>query len=123
MAAALPQMLTANRLKDGDVLYWKAGAWVEALKDGETFHEQAPADAALAAALEYVDRNAIVNPYLFDVRIQGGTIHPLKEREIIRAAGPSVRADLGKQASDPSLRPPPPRAARSVPVRDDDVSI
>jgi hypothetical protein len=123
MAAASPQMLTANRLKDGDVLYWKAGAWVEALKDGEIFHEQAPADAALAAAQETVNRNAVVNPYLFEVRIHGGTIDPLKEREIIRAAGPSVRDDLGKQARDPSLRPPPPKAARNVPVKDDDVSI
>jgi len=96
-------MLTANRLRDGDVLYWKAGAWVEALKDGEIFHEQAPADAALAAAQQAVNRNAVVNPYLFDVRIQGDTIHPLKEREIIRAAGPSVRHDLGKQASHPPL--------------------
>ena len=98
MAAASPQMLTANRLKDGDVLYWKAGAWVEALKDGEIFHEQAPAEAALAAAQESVNGNAVVNPYLFDVRIHGGTVHPVKEREIIRAAGPSVRDDLGKQA-------------------------
>ena len=123
MASASPQMLTANRLKDGDVLYWRAGAWVEALKDGEIFHEQAAADAALSAAQESVNGNAVVNPYFFDVRIQGGTIHPVKEREIIRAAGPSVRDDLGKQASDPSLRPPPPKAARHVPVRDDDVSI
>ena len=23
-----PQMLTANRLVDGDVLYWKGGGWV-----------------------------------------------------------------------------------------------
>ena len=29
MAAASPQMLTANRLDDGDVLYWKAGDWVD----------------------------------------------------------------------------------------------
>ena len=41
MAAPMPQMLTANRLKDGDVLYWKSGAWVESLKDGEVFREEA----------------------------------------------------------------------------------
>ena len=123
MAAASPQMLTANRLEDGDVLYWKAGAWVESLRDGEVFAESSPAEAALAASQSFVTGNVVVNPYLFDVRVDAAGIHPVKEREIIRAAGPSVRDDLGKQAGDPSLRPPPPKAARNVPVRDDDVSI
>ena len=36
----------------------------------------------------------VVATYLFDVRADGT---PVKEREIIRAAGPSVRRDLGKQ--------------------------
>jgi Protein of unknown function (DUF2849) len=104
MAASVPQMLTANRLKDGDVLYWKVGAWVEALKDGEVFAESAPAEAALAAAQSFVAGNVVVNPYLFDVRVDGNDIHPVKEREIIRAAGPSVRSDLGKQAFHPPSR-------------------
>jgi hypothetical protein len=103
MAVSVPQMLTANRLTDGDVLYWKAGAWVEALRDGEVFAESTPADAALAAAQSFVTGNVVVNPYLFDVRVDAIGIHPAKEREIIRAAGPSVRSDLGKQASHPPL--------------------
>jgi hypothetical protein len=37
----------------------------------------------------------VVNPYLFDVRAGKS---PVKEREIIRSLGPSVRDDLGKQA-------------------------
>jgi hypothetical protein len=123
MAAPVAQMLTANRLKDGDVLYWKAGAWVEALKDGEVFDEAASADAALAAAQIFVTGNVVVSPYLFDVRIDAAGIHPVKEREIIRAAGPSVRDDLGKQAHDPSLRPAPPKPAHRIAVKDDDVSI
>ena len=106
-------MLTANRLKDGDVLYWKGGAWVESLRDGEVFAEAAPADAALAAAQAYVGDNVVVNPYLFDVRVDGSGIHPVKEREIIRAAGPSVREDLGKQATIN-----PPLAGRSKSPKD-----
>jgi hypothetical protein len=97
-------MLTANRLKDGAVLYWKNGNWIEALHDAEAFDTQASADAALAAAQDFVARNIVVTPYLFDVLVEGGAIHPVKEREIIRAAGPSVRADVGKQAN---LHPPP----------------
>jgi hypothetical protein len=98
MAASLPQMLTANRLRDGDVLYWKDGDWVETLAAGEVFPDAAAADAALAAAQAYVTGCVVVNPYLFDVRVDADGIHPVKEREIIRAAGPTVRTDLGKQA-------------------------
>jgi Protein of unknown function (DUF2849) len=123
MATSSPQMLTANRLKDGDVLYWKAGDWVESLKDGEVFADAAPADVALSAAQGYVCDNVVVNPYLFDVRVDSSGIHPMKEREIIRATGPSVREDLGKQANDPSLRPAAPPAVRATPMKDDDVSI
>ena len=123
MVSPLPQMLTANRLKDGGVLYWKAGAWVEALSDGEVFSETAQADATLAAAQRFVAGNMVVNPYLFDVRVDATGVHPVKEREIIRAAGPSVRDDLGKQAHDPSLKPVKQTMARVVPVKDDDVSI
>lgn len=92
-------MLTANRLADGDVLYWKAGDWVLALKDGDVFGDPKAAEAALAAAQKFVSENRVVNPYLFDVKIDAKGIHPVKEREIIRAAGPTVRHDLGKQAT------------------------
>ena len=43
-------MLTANRLRDGDVLYRKGDGWVLMLADGEVYPDQASADAALAAA-------------------------------------------------------------------------
>ncbi len=94
-----PQMLTANRLVDGDVIYWKGGAWVEAMADADVFAEAKDADAALAASMRDVDGNAVVNPYLFDVKTDGGRVRPVKEREIIRAAGPTIRTDTGKQAS------------------------
>ncbi len=93
-----PQMLTANRLVDGDVLYWSGDGWVLALAEGEVFAEPAEADAALAAAKAFVARNVVVAPYLFDVRTDAKGIHPVKEREIIRAAGPTIRPDTGKQA-------------------------
>lgn len=93
-----PQMLTANRLRDGDVLYWKAGGWVLMLADGEVFTDPAAADAALAQARARLADNLFVAPYLFDVRVENGRIVPVKEREIIRAAGPTVHKHTGKQA-------------------------
>jgi len=98
MAAPVSHMLTANRLKDGDVLYWKGDGWVLSLTEGDVFADGAGAEAALAAAQTYVAGNQVVAPYLFDVRLENGVLRPVKEREIIRAAGPTVRRDLGKQA-------------------------
>jgi hypothetical protein len=92
------QMLTANRLQSGDVLYRKGDGWVPLLKDGDVYRDQTAADAALAAATAELVRNEFVAPYLFEVREAGGRIVPVKEREIIRAAGPTVHPDTGKQA-------------------------
>jgi hypothetical protein len=95
-----PQMLTANRLRDGDVLYRKGDGWVLALADGDVFADQPSADAALAAAQAETVRNEFVAPYLFEVRDVNGAIRPVKEREIIRAAGPTVHPHTGKQAGN-----------------------
>jgi len=100
MATPSPQMLTANRLRDGDVLYWRGGDWVLVLQEGEVFPDKETAEAALAAANAKLPENKFVAPYLFDVRIENGAIKPVKEREIIRAAGPTVRPDTGKQAAN-----------------------
>ncbi len=97
-AATGPQMLTANCLRQGDVLYWKSGGWVAEFTQGDVFADPAAAAAALEAAQKSVTENRVVSPYLFEVREQSGKIRPVKEREIVRAAGPSVRTDLGKQA-------------------------
>ncbi|HEX4635403.1 MAG TPA: DUF2849 domain-containing protein [Rhizomicrobium sp.] len=91
-------MLTANRLRDGDVLYRKGDGWVLMLTEGDVYPDQAGADAALAAATSELAHNEFVAPYLFEVRDVNGKITPVKEREIIRAAGPTVHPHTGKQA-------------------------
>ena len=97
------QILTANRLKTGEVLYWRRGDWVESFGQAELFSEAALAEAALAAAQAFVTANQVVSPYLFEVRQDKAGLHPAKEREIIRSLGPSVRSDTGKQAEHVSL--------------------
>jgi Protein of unknown function (DUF2849) len=89
----MPQVLTANRLASGAVVYWNtAHGWVPQLSEATTFGED-QADAVPAHAGESVSRREVVGPYLFDVRETAGIISPVKEREIIRARGPSVRSD------------------------------
>jgi hypothetical protein len=92
------QMLTANRLRSGDVLYRKGDGWALTLAEGDVYSDQASADAALAAATAELVGNEFVAPYLFEVREVNGNVTPVKEREIIRAAGPTVHPNTGKQA-------------------------
>ena len=42
--------------------------------------------------------NLVTGPYLFDAERRDGRVRALHIRERIRTLGPSVRADLGKQA-------------------------
>jgi hypothetical protein len=80
----MPQVLTANRLVVGEVVYWGGPAgWVQRLEQAEVLMNGA---------------GEVVAPYLFDVRVNNGVPAPVKVREVIRAAGPTVRRDLGKQA-------------------------
>ena len=97
--ATRPQVLTANDLKQGDVLYWKASSWVPAFDQADIFADPKLADAALAEAQAFVAGNKVVAPYLFEVTHQpDGKIRPVKEREIIRSLGPSAQPETGKHA-------------------------
>ena len=96
-----PQMLTANCLKQGDVLYWKAGGWVMTFGRGRSLHRSGRGQCGAGRGAR-LSSPAIAwcAPYLFEVREQNGKIRPVKEREIIRAAGPSIQhRHLGKQAA------------------------
>lgn len=104
MAQQLPKMLTASLLRDGEAVWWSKNGWVDQLADGELLADVAAEKAALDAADADVSANLVVNPYLFEVRVRDGRIRPVKEKEIIRAGGPSIHADLGKQARHVSLR-------------------
>jgi hypothetical protein len=86
----MPQALTANRLKIGEVVYWSGKTWVSRFEDAQILSD---ADAGA-----WVLKGEVVAPYLFDIREKDGHMVPVKEREIIRSAGPTVRRDLGKQA-------------------------
>lgn len=92
--------VTAWRLKDGEVVYRRAdGSWAESFDDTEVLLSKPTADAALAAANEDVKKRIIVGAYLFEVAEKGGHAVPASVRERIRAKGPTVRLDLGKQAA------------------------
>ena len=101
--ATVVHILTANRLRDGEVVYWRRGGWTGLLAEAERFADPAAAEAARGASDAFVRAQTVVKPYLFEARTDAGGVLPAKEREVIRAAGPSVRRDLGKQAGHVSL--------------------
>jgi sulfite reductase (NADPH) hemoprotein beta-component len=93
------KILTANNLAPGEVVYWNGSGWIPELQQAQVLQD-AEAESVLKAAAEWVARNEVVAPYLFAVRLDSsGRIIPASARELIRARGPSVRPDLGKQAA------------------------
>ena len=89
------QVLTANRLTDGEVVFWSGDRWVEQFADAEQFDAVDPADTALAAAKD--QSTVLVDPYLIAVTADGSA--PVSFRERLRALGPTDHLDLGKQAA------------------------
>jgi hypothetical protein len=99
MMEMMPQVLTANRLSVGEVVYWNAAkGWVTYLHEAEILADDEAETVLKDAGARSVQNRRVVNPYLFEVRVDGGKVVPVKAREAIRAAGPSARRDLGKQA-------------------------
>ena len=94
--------VTANRLLDGEVVYLTPDRGWSALLDDCCVVADADAGTdLLAAGARAVQDRLIVDPYLFAIEIEDGRISPLGRREIIRAAGPSVRPDLRRQTVQP----------------------
>lgn len=88
--------LTANRLSDGEVVFWNKGAWVERFADAELFHDANPGEPAEAHAKS--QPTVVVEPYLIDLVESEGLWAPLSYRERIRALGPTNHPSHGKQA-------------------------
>ena len=95
----MQEMITANRLADGRVVFLDAqGGWTEDFHKGAIVSDAAAKAAALAQATKAAQANAIVDPYPIELELRAGHLAPKALRERIRACGPTVRADLGKQA-------------------------
>ena len=96
------QIFNANDILSGRVVYLtNEGGWSERIADAMTF--ETPEDEArlkqiVDAAFE---ARRVVDVVPIEVSVENGSIRPLVYRERVRAQGPSVRTDLGKQAGNP----------------------
>jgi hypothetical protein len=84
------QIATANRLRDGSVVFLAAdGTWSTSLADAEV--SRTAADAERLAAIANRDAaTVIVGPMLIAVTVDDGVIEPVDLRERIRANGLTI---------------------------------
>jgi hypothetical protein len=93
------KILTANRLTDGEAVWFSTGhVWAETIDNAELAHDKAGEERLEAIGKAAFAANLVLDVALVDVEIVDGAIRPTRLRERIRAAGPTIRNDLGKQA-------------------------
>ena len=100
----MSEVITANRLIDGIVVFQATEGWVEDFAQAVVYESAEASKAALARAKEDEARNIVVDIYAVMVEPRGGHYAPKALREFIRATGPSTRPDLGKQAQGQAPR-------------------
>lgn len=98
------KVLTANRLSDGIAVWLDAnGQWVENLQDALVARH-----AEAVASLEAIGKrdfaaNRVVDVNVIDVHDVAGKLWPIRLRERIRAAGPTMDYAAGYQPADPAF--------------------
>jgi hypothetical protein len=93
------KILTANRLIDGEAVWYGIDhSWSETIIGAELARDKAAEERLQAIGKAAYLANQVLDVELIDVDIIGGDIVPVRLRERIRAAGPTNRNDLGKQA-------------------------
>ncbi|CAN5173527.1 DUF2849 domain-containing protein [soil metagenome] len=90
------QAITANDLREGCVVFRAGDGWTAQLADADFYGDPTHGESALELAKGETTR--VVDVYLIDLSLEGGQPVPLSYRERIRALGPPVHPDLGKQA-------------------------
>ena len=92
-----PQIVTANRLVDGAVVYLTVGGeWSVHLSDGAVWRTQEEADIALKASDVAVAAQIVVGPYLIEIAETPKGVQATSARERIRAdRKPTFEPDAG----------------------------
>ena len=89
------QMIIANRLRDGAVVFLGGNEdWEPAIAAAAVIETEAEATRLLALAKRHEGECRVIDPQLIEVEIAGGKPRPTAIREAIRAFGPTVRTDL-----------------------------
>lgn len=91
------KVLTANRLRDGAVVYLTdSGAWSEDIRRAAATDDPERQKGFSARVDVEVARRVVVGPYFVPVTLDGDAPCPLSQRERIRADGPTVAFGWGR---------------------------
>ena len=83
----MPSVVTANRLRDGIVVYLASdGSWTKEIGRARIAETEDEVAALEAQAAEAVKARVVVAVYPMDVALHDGAVDPLSVRERIRAA-------------------------------------
>ena len=87
------KVITANRLRDGEVVYLSPGGnWSNNLTEARFLADEFEQERLLRMAERDVTAQIVVGPYLMAAVRKNATVQPSSQREHIRANGPTVRA-------------------------------
>jgi hypothetical protein len=90
------QAIIANSLQTGDVVFrGPNGDWVDQFADAKLYTDKAEAEAAEAEAKAQATQ--VIDAYAFTVRLDDGVPVPASYRERVKALGPTIHPDMGKQ--------------------------
>jgi len=93
------KVLTANRLADGEAVWLSPDRrWIDSIDGAEIARDKDDEERLSGIGKAGLRDNLVVDSELVEVELADGGIVPVRLRERIRAAGPTNRADLGKQA-------------------------
>ena len=91
----MPQMIIANRLRDGAIVFLAANqGWEQAIAAGALIDNDADATQLMAVAKRHEAECQVIDPQLIEVELKDGKPRPTAIREAIRAFGPTIRTDL-----------------------------
>ena len=87
----MQQIISANRLTDGLVVYLGAyGEWVTDIAAATVFDTEEGREAAKAKAQHALTANFIIDPLVVDITDGGGARRATTLRNTIRAQGPTI---------------------------------
>jgi|SRR5262245_13199829 len=88
-------ILTANRLRDGAVVFLNFdGDWVQTPAGAVMARSPDELRGLAARGAHDAARNLVVDPYLVEMREVAGALQALRQRERLRLAGPSILDDV-----------------------------
>jgi len=95
----MSKIITANHLIGGDVVFLAENGWTPNVDRASVADDDDTLAALAARAADAEARNIVVGAYPVEVRCEGSRVVPLHYREVMRTRGPTVRPDLGHQAT------------------------